>query len=248
MFDLTYHHCSMELYNHTLKCTEVCRNTPTRQGLRLSDPSDTAEQCLHAAQGFLDTLMTWSVDEYHFLTFTDWMRLPCVVMTVCKLSFPSETTMTGEHIVQDRVRLGLYLESLCYRMQTLKTSRPPKKNVPDFWTAMQMILELVRAWYSQKLRQHGSATMTTPPFLNSVQSSVHVVSGHHSYATGSFLQSTAPINDGTTSIAGYETLPDVRLEFPDIMTHGSNRHMPTDFDFEQLMNMDLWGSMPFSSM
>ncbi|KAH8728390.1 hypothetical protein GQ44DRAFT_769371 [Phaeosphaeriaceae sp. PMI808] len=58
----------------------------------------------------------------------------------------------GIKVAQERVRVDLYLESLCYRMQSLTTYNRVSQPHPDFWLSIFMIMEKTRNWYVQKIR------------------------------------------------------------------------------------------------
>ena len=117
---------------------------------------------LSSAKAYLDTILALSVMSYHLLSFAEWMRLPRVVAIICKLCVPS-TNYTDIHwdyrMAQDRVRVDLYLESLCYRMQSLTTYEKSLR-LGDFWILMQRILERVRSWYTHKIRLSTGETTT----------------------------------------------------------------------------------------
>ena len=81
------------------------------------------------------------------------MRLPYVLVIISKLSLPS-SIYTDTHwdfrAAQDRVRLDLCLESLCYRMQSITTFNGPSQPHPDIFLSLKMILERTRRWYMRK--------------------------------------------------------------------------------------------------
>jgi hypothetical protein len=110
---------------------------------------------LEAGRRFLDTLLEFPVDDYHIISFSDWMRVPHVVVTLSRLCIPNNSHASipwDAKAAQGRVRLDLYLESLCHRMQGLSTYDKVKQPHPDFWRAMHMILDLTRVWYSRRIR------------------------------------------------------------------------------------------------
>ena len=109
--------------------------------------------CLEAGKAYLDTVLAVPRTQYRLFSFIEWMRLPNVLLTISTLSFPSVTysnTTWDVLIAQERVRLDLYLESLCYRMQSLTTYNGTTQPQPDIFLSLKMILERARAWYSRK--------------------------------------------------------------------------------------------------
>lgn len=108
---------------------------------------------LEAGKQFLDTLLSFPVNEYHLVSFVEWVRLPLAIMTIARLCMP-----TGDHLAcgwdaqsaGERVRLELCLESLCFRMQTLSTYDAVKQPHLDFWRAMSFMMDLTKNWYLRK--------------------------------------------------------------------------------------------------
>ncbi|KAG9186228.1 hypothetical protein G6011_02784 [Alternaria panax] len=116
---------------------------------------------LQARKRFLDTLLSFPAHEYHLVSFSEWMRLPAVIMTVARLCIPSEEHAAigwDTQAAQDRLRLDLCLESICYRMQTLSTCDKTKRSHLDFWHAMRMINDLTKNCTSE-----GSCLITGAP-------------------------------------------------------------------------------------
>jgi hypothetical protein len=118
---------------------------------------------LEAGKRFLDALLSHPAHDYHLITFSEWMRLPTVIMTVAKLCMPNDAhTAVGWDIkaAQDRVRLDLCLESLCYRMQQLSTYDKVKQRYPDFWHSMRWINDLTKAWYMRRIKPYALSQPT----------------------------------------------------------------------------------------
>lgn len=118
---------------------------------------------LEAGKRFLDALLSYPPHEYHIISFSEWMRLPTVIMTVAKLCIPSDAHVQAGWDVkaaQDRVRLDLCLESLCYRMQQLSTYDKVNQRSPDYWHAMRWINDVTKAWYIRRIKPPASAQPT----------------------------------------------------------------------------------------
>ncbi|KAF2274045.1 uncharacterized protein EI97DRAFT_469018 [Westerdykella ornata] len=110
---------------------------------------------LEAGKRFLDTLVAFPTSLYHTISFAEWIRFPHVVVTVSRLCLSNESLATLQwdaKAAQDRVRLDLYLESLCYRMQGLSTYDGRTQKMLDFWQVMHMIMDLTRGWYARRVQ------------------------------------------------------------------------------------------------
>lgn len=129
-------------------------------GASTQSPTDTFHQnlllsCLQSAKAYLDTMLAVSAMDYRLLSFEEWMRLPRVLAIACKLCVPSNnyTDVKWDYrTAQERVRVDLYLESLCYRMQSLTTFDDTRQPLPDFWILMKTLLERMRSWYTHEIR------------------------------------------------------------------------------------------------
>jgi len=138
---------------------------------------------LEACKRYFDTLLAIPVSDYYLIPFSEWFRIPIVVVTLARLCVPSETHSAAQWDVKaahDRARLDLYLESLCYRMKGLSTYKRTQNVHADFYWAMEMIMDLTKSWFSEKIRpkkvipngvltpdtmqgsSHESGTFTTP--------------------------------------------------------------------------------------
>ena len=155
--DLSYNFISMEVHSVGLRRDP----SSSRDGIH-SAPSSTDTfhlnlllSCLQSAKAYLDTMLAMSATHYRLLSFVEWMRLPRVLAIICKLCIPS-TTYADIHwdsrTAQERVRVDLYLESLCYRMQSLTTFDNTSQPLPDFWILLKTLLERIRSWYMHKIR------------------------------------------------------------------------------------------------
>ncbi|KAI4644468.1 hypothetical protein J4E93_006371 [Alternaria ventricosa] len=168
LLELSFAYAKMQLHSVALR--------PSPSELPASARSSQINSLLSALEAsklFLDTLLSYPAHEYHLISFSEWMRLPPVIMTVAKLCIPTEDHAAigwDTQAAQERVRLDLCLESLCYRMQTLSTYERPKRPHPDFWYAMGMITELTKNWYIRKIRPEApSQTAAVPTPSDSVE-------------------------------------------------------------------------------
>ena len=111
--------------------------------------------CLQAGKAYLDAILAISAMHYRLISFVEWMRLPRVVAIICKLCIPSNhyTEIPWDHrMAQERVRVDLYLESLCYRMQSLTTFDKTSQRLGDIWILLKGLLERIQSWYMHRIR------------------------------------------------------------------------------------------------
>ncbi|KAF2265012.1 hypothetical protein CC78DRAFT_210696 [Lojkania enalia] len=246
--DLSYHFAKIELYA-----------TALRQSPPLSPPQATNSSAqinallsaLEAGKCFFDRLLEIPVSEYHLVSFSEWMRLPFVIITISKLCIPNETYKTLQwdpKIAQERVRLELYLESLCYRMQGLATFDKVKQPHPDYWTAMKMIMDLTRAWYCRRIQEKNDSSarsgqaLPTPDTLRNFNQNV--------------AESSSEL-DSTTSVNGNIYFPHATLGATDIGVEAVDPNLGDDpfafmrnmdFDMEQFLDIGIWGSDGYEAM
>ena len=108
--------------------------------------------CLGAGMKYLDAIIATPTEEFHLITFAEWVSLQHVIIAMANITIPSEKHPPQWDIkaAQDRLKLNLYLESLCYRMQDLTTFNPPAQPHPDYWISNKVALQSIRSWYKSK--------------------------------------------------------------------------------------------------
>ncbi|PSN59287.1 hypothetical protein BS50DRAFT_565856 [Corynespora cassiicola Philippines] len=210
---------------------------------------------LEAAKSFLDSLLSFPVTQYHWISFSEWMRLPTVVMTTARLCIPSEAHSALQWDVkgaQDRVRLDLYLESLCYRMQELSTYDRKNQSHPDFWWAMRMIMDLTRKWYCRKINPKNASqpTPTNIPTPDTTNGS----SNNEAESSILFLNHSFEVNDDFTQ----HGMGDMGLDMDmgmGMLNSGSIRPsnpfaamQSPDFDMDQILDLGIWGPESYEGM
>lgn len=261
---LTYHAIEMELYNEGI---HRMFSADTDQSLNhtISELTRTriVSSCLEAGKAFLDALIAIPVEDYYLVPTGEWLRLPRVVMVIIMLTTRMTNELVGWDIkaAQERVRLDLYLESLCFRMQNLTTFKPPKQPRPDTWMAMKMVMQSIRGWYKQKLepaRSSSAKSQKTPGRTSRCPA-------HDATSTGSFTPHSADVGSTTSRSTGIPPqTPTAMLESsaPFNMPHGFRPEqtydplapwMPPYADVsagaDQFMNLDYWqGACPFDSV
>ncbi|KAK4503347.1 hypothetical protein PRZ48_004262 [Zasmidium cellare] len=109
---------------------------------------------LEAGKTFFDTLVAVPTDATHLISFPEWTTVPRMVMDMARLSMSSSSHPPEWNTkeAQDRIRLNLYLDSLCFKMHNMTTYNPPEQPHPDYWTVMKGIMQAVNAWYVRKMK------------------------------------------------------------------------------------------------
>ncbi|KAI9765807.1 MAG: hypothetical protein M1840_007089 [Geoglossum simile] len=117
--------------------------------------------CLDAGKAYLDNILSVPPTQYRLFSFVEWMRLPYVLLIISKLASSNDSHVAAHwniRTAQERVRLDLYLESLCYRMQSITTYSRPSQPYPDFFACIKIILERTRHWYVHSTRPNTETT------------------------------------------------------------------------------------------
>lgn len=192
--DTSYDFLNMELHSIGLRITPSTNPSSESFTTSITKHLDTLFTCLESGKAFLDKLLSMPVTRYRHICFIHWMRLPYVLVIVSKLSFPSPQHTASQwdtQKAQDRVRLDLYLESLCYRMQSITSSLPNAE--PDFFATLKLILEKTRHWYMRKTRSataedDGETAATTA----TEQSPLEIIQNPHENGSQSFHQENQP--------------------------------------------------------
>ena len=162
MNDLSYYFINMEVHSIGLS-----RDSSSSRAGGTSTQSSTDTfyldhllSCLQSAKAYLDNIIAMSVLDYRNLSFADWMRIPRVLAIICKLCIPSNyyTEIHWDYrTAQERVRVDLYIESLCYRMQLLTTTNKISQPRTDFWTLLKTLMERIWSWYRIRSSTEGAA-------------------------------------------------------------------------------------------
>ncbi|KAF2113981.1 hypothetical protein BDV96DRAFT_106241 [Lophiotrema nucula] len=249
--DLSYAFAEMQLYSIGL------RPPPPSLSWQPADSNQLKAllSALEAGKRFFDMLLAFPASDYHLIPFSEWMRLPFVVITVSRLCIPSDAHAAMQWDVkaaQERVRLDLYLESLCYRMQGLSTYDKVKQPHPDFWWAMRMIMDLTRAWYVRKIKGENASTSSTVAHNFLTPDTMQTTSSSAgpgcimSPADGNSMFSLPGAHGATNGMSGHMG------QIVDPVDHGERdpfafmRSM--DFDMDQFLDMGIWGHESYEAM
>jgi len=248
VLELSYSFTEMKLQSVGLRIPPPSFQLPTSNPIQLNALLSTLE----AGKRFLDTLLAYPVSDYHLLSFSEWMRLPYVAMIIFRLTIPSEAHMAAQWDVkaaQDRVRLDLYLESLCYRMQSLSTYDKAKQRHPDFWYAMRMIMDLTRSWYRQKIQAaNAQSSQSSPGDLMTPDTAQTSSNGNG--GSNHALQMPSINEMGDFSCPGMGMMPMADLAgFPTANPDDPLAFMRNvNFDMDQFLDMGIWGSESYDGM
>lgn len=199
---------------------------------------------LEAGKQFLDALLSFPASEYHLISFSEWMRLPTVIMTVARLCMPTDAHIAAGwdfKAAQERVRLDLCLESICYRMQTLSTYDKRKQPLVDFWHAMCFINDLTKTWYIRRIRPNkdvGSSSQATPN--DAAGNTMSEMSGPSSGALPTPCMHAA--RDQFAPFGGIDHATELNMDLSAELDGGPFAWMKNaDFDMEVFFDMGIWG-------
>lgn len=197
---------------------------------------------LEACKRFFDTLLAFPMSEYHLISFSEWMRIPFVVIILARLCIPSEAHAATQWDVKtayERARLDLYLESLCYRMKGLSTFKRTQYAHPDFYWAMEMIMNLTKSWFVRKMKPRNTALGQTSYGQPTPGSNLSASEGGSSTASsgnGVDIYSQATLDSANKDADG-----------------GSSRDLfafmrDAEFDMDKFFDMGLWGDESYVGM
>jgi hypothetical protein len=242
---LSHAYTDMMLHTVALRPLPESAQPPTTDGTHVKSLLATLE----AAKRFFDTLLSFPASDYHLISFSEWMRLPAVMMTVAKLCIPSNAhTTVGWDIkaAQALVRLEICLEALCYRFQNQTTYDKVKQPHPDFWWAMRFVTDLTRTWYVRKINPEKEANISHQP--TSCDKSMHNVLCPNSEALP-----TPPDGRASDQFADLATMDFSNMD----MSFGADADgandpfafmRSADFDMEQFFDMGIWGDDAYNGM
>lgn len=231
---LTSTFTSVQLHAISLRTPQESTKPDVHNSMQLNALLATLEAC----KRHLDLLLTVSASEYHLLSFSEWMRLPFVLITAARTCLPSDYLAAIQWDVktaQERLGLDKYLESLCSRTAAVSVSQF------DFWNIMNMIMRELRIWYLKKIEPgSSSATKSTwngIPTPNATHSSLSNGTSTPSHTEGS----GCPVDHGGQLPA------DMDLD----MLNGEDAlafMRSNDFDMDTFFDMGLWGDETYTDM
>lgn len=189
VLDLSSAFTDMQLHSIALRPQKSSSQGFVAENTRLNALLATLEAC----KRYFDTFLACPASRYHILGFSEWFRIPNVVMTLAKLCIPSDAHRAAQWDVKaahERGRLDLYLESLCYRMKSLSTYKKTQSFHSDFYFALEMIMDMTKTWFVKKIDDKATSYDTqTPETVQSLS---------HGLLTESSIASSTPSMYGET--------------------------------------------------
>ncbi|KAF2439044.1 hypothetical protein P171DRAFT_458217 [Karstenula rhodostoma CBS 690.94] len=161
LFDLSSAFTDMQLHSIALRVPKSSNQDYVADSARLNALLATLEAC----KRFFDTLLACPMSNYHILAFSEWFRIPVVVITLARLCIPSDAHAAAQWDVKaahERGRLDLYLESLCYRMKGLSTYKRTQSFHHDFYWALEMIMDMTKSWFMKKISASSTPMRPEP--------------------------------------------------------------------------------------
>jgi hypothetical protein len=201
---------------------------------------------LEAAKRFMDALLSFPASDYHLISFSEWMRLPNVMMTVAKLCIPTNAYAAAGWDVKaahEIVRLDMCIESLCYRFQNQTTYDKIKQPHPDFWWAMLFVSDLTRVWYVRKIKPQTQSNTCQGPTTS--DNAADTVSGSGSGAMSTPLDEHAQCQFADLANTDFSSM-DMGFGISEDDPFACFKSM--DFDMEQIFDMGIWGDEAYNGM
>lgn len=174
-------------------------------------------------------------------------------MTVAKLCMPNADHLAcgwDARAAQERVRLELCLESLCFRMQTLSSYDEMKQPHSDFWRAMGFMVDLTKNWYLRKIQAQVRMQKATEP------RSVPTGSGMSETLCPISAMSTANSTQGSEAQCSASFAVDYLCEASEGIVGDINESNDpfalmknADFDLEQFFDVagGIWGDQSYNN-
>ncbi|KFY62633.1 hypothetical protein V496_04491 [Pseudogymnoascus sp. VKM F-4515 (FW-2607)] len=130
-----------------------------------SSQLDVMMACLESSRCFVETFLSFSLSEYPKLAVPQWWGLIGSVYILYVLSIGTpQLPLWDVCVARDKVRLEIYLDLLCYRMQSITGSTAETPAGRDLYSLMGPIFAHVKASYERlkKLPQTVSSTDGEP--------------------------------------------------------------------------------------
>ncbi|KFY07873.1 hypothetical protein V492_06757 [Pseudogymnoascus sp. VKM F-4246] len=131
----------------------------------MSTRLDVMMACLDSARSYVETFLSFSLSEYPKLAVPQWWGLigSIYILYVLSIGTP-QLPLWDVCIARDKVKLEIYLDLLCYRMQSITGSTMEAPAGRDLFSLMGPIFENVKASYERlkKLPQTASSVDEEP--------------------------------------------------------------------------------------
>jgi hypothetical protein len=201
--------------------------------LHSKEELEAVRSTVEAGRAVLDTLVDCPVSEYSSISFVEWMRLPQVISTLTKDLLLADSSASKSRIaeIRDHVRLDLYLESLCYRMQTLTTFKPPEQPRVDFWVAMRVVLDKMREFYVRHMRQRtfGGRSERGPEVIDQ----------------NNWRNNSTNVSTITLCLPDESSAPQISVRSEGLTPETADQSIPElpdmEFSLDEFLQMEFWG-------
>lgn len=132
------------------------------------------QPCLNYCTQYLDILLSLSAESYRSFTIVQWSQAICAIATLSTISFPLPKLPINRQSISKDIwdsdlarregRLGVYLESLCWRMSRLGGKRRESKDRGSLqeqgqnqFLLMSIVLEFVKSSFDRRIEKLKSA-------------------------------------------------------------------------------------------
>jgi hypothetical protein len=204
----------ISIYSYNLS---INRSTATGAD-RYLNPQNLAK-CMDACRRFFEYLLTISVVHYRMFTHVQWGAIVQTIVICSRLSFPLPSCPSWDaSAARQRTPLPMYLESLCYRCQSL--TRVPASHVglakdPDGPYIFKMTLESILKEFKEKLEvserlSQSSETDTPPRRVESLKCPIRDPELAALFRQNDFTQA---ISQSNTPDSGYSTSGSIPVYF-----------------------------------
>ncbi|PVI01556.1 hypothetical protein DM02DRAFT_591044 [Periconia macrospinosa] len=236
VIDLTSTYTRIQMHAISLRASPE----PKKPGMGDSMQLNALLATLEACKQHLDILLTISASEYHLISFSEWMRLPFVLITGARICLPSDHLSAIQWDVktaQERLGLDSYLAAIGSRMEAVSVS------FFDFWNIMVLIMKEMRTWYLAKIdpeRQNPKDKQTNMNGLPTPNATHTSLSSNGNNTPRYAMGSVCPVDHGMQ-------LPvdsDIHMSGEDAFAFMRT----SDFDMDKFFDMGLWGDQAYTDM
>lgn len=126
--------------------------------------------CLEGMRAFLETFASLAIPEYRDLSFVQWAQLVQVLKLIPTLCFDTHDVPSWNPAqARKELRVGMILESLCYRMDELTSTNETQQNAnsnpqaesslsastlqPDWFLMFKSVLKILIETYNRQCRE-----------------------------------------------------------------------------------------------
>jgi len=194
---LSYYFIKIQLHDISLRMDKLNFPQAHIQTTAHVTHFDLLTSCLEASKVYFDHLISLPPPQYRRLSFVEWTRVPYAIVVLSKLAFGVHKVPSWDlQAVRETVPLALYLELLCYRMQSMTNSTVGAQQQPDFFHSLRTLFEQTRGWYEQKVRSEDGRVGEDDRVDEDVSPLEVIKDPHDADAISETSSSTTPGGDG----------------------------------------------------